>query len=232
MTTMAAKSEILVVEAEAPLRRLLRFAFEDAGYAVREAEDGHRGLVEAAHRHPAAIILDLDLPDMEGLDMLRRLREWCDLPVLALSAQADERSKIAGLDAGADDYVTKPFGAGELLARLRALLRRVHSTDRTGKVTFGAIEVDLVGRRVTKAGRTVKLTAREYALLRLLATHHDKVLTHRQILTELWGPKAERQTHYLRVFMMRLRRKIETDPDQPAHLQTQSGVGYRLATGP
>lgn len=227
----AAKPEILVIDDEAQIRRLLRFTLEDAGYRVREAESGHRGLVEAAHRHPDAIILDLGLPDVSGVDVLRRLREWTELPVLILSVLENESSKIAGLDAGADDYLTKPFGGGELLARLRALLRRVQAPDRTDRVSFGAIEVDLVGRRVLKSGQPVKLTAREYALLRLLVAHRDKVLTHRQILSELWGPRAERQTHYLRVFMMRLRQKLEADPDEPRHLQTESGIGYRLVTG-
>jgi len=230
MSGDTAGPEILVIDDEAQIRRLLRFTLEDAGYRVREAENGHRGLVEAAHRHPDAIILDLGLPDIGGVDVLRRLREWSELPVLILSVRDGESSKIAGLDAGADDYLTKPFGGGELLARMRALLRRVQNPDHTDRLSFGAIEIDVVGRRVLKSGQPVKLTGREYALLRLLATHHDKVLTHRQILIELWGPKAERQTHYLRVFMMRLRQKLEANPDEPRHLLTESGIGYRLVS--
>ena len=232
MNGPSSQSEILVVDDEVQIRRLLRFTLEDAGYRVREAESGHRGLVEAAHRRPDAIILDLGLPDMTGVEVLGRLREWATLPVLVLSVFGEERSKVAALDAGADDYLTKPFGGAELLARLRALLRRVHAVEPSDRVSFGAIEVDLVGRRVTRAGQAVKLTAREYALLRLLVVHRDKVLTHRQILSDLWGPKAERQTHYLRVFMMRLRQKIEADPDNPRHLQTESGIGYRLVSEP
>lgn len=232
MKTPSGKAEILVVDDELQLRRLLRFTLEDAGYDVREADAGHRALVEVAHRRPDAVILDLGLPDMSGVEVLKRLREWTALPVLILSVLDDEGSKIAGLDAGADDYLAKPFGGGELLARLRALLRRIQSAESVDRIRFGAIEVDLVARRVTKAGQPVKLTAREYALLRMLVVHRDKVLTHRQILSELWGPKAENQTHYLRVFMMRLRQKIEADPDDPRHLQTESGIGYRLVSEP
>jgi len=224
------KPEILIVDDENQIRRLLRFTLEDAGYVVREADSGHRGLVEIAHRNPDAVILDLGLPDMPGVEVLARMREWTATPVLILSVFGQEDTKIAGLDAGADDYLTKPFGGGELLARLRALLRRVRAAEPAGAARFGLVEVDLVRRRVTRAGRIVKLTAREYAVLRLLVSHRDKVLTHRQILRELWGPKAETQTHYLRVFMMRLRRKLEDDPDAPKYLQTESGIGYRLVS--
>ena len=183
-----------------------------------------------AHRLPDAIILDLGLPDLPGVEVLKLLREWSPLPVLILSVFGEEGSKVAGLDAGADDYLTKPFGGAELLARLRALLRRVKPAEPASAVRFGAIEVDLVLRRVTKSGQPVKLTAREYDLLRLLVTHRDKVLTHRHILKELWGPKMEAQTHYLRVFMMRLRQKLEDEPDAPKYLQTESGIGYRLVS--
>lgn len=227
-----ANSDILIIDDERQIRRLLRFTLEDAGYAVRETETGHRGLVEAAHRQPAAIILDLGLPDLDGVEVLRRLREWSNLPVLILSVLGHEDGKVAALDAGADDYLTKPFGGAELLARMRALLRRAQVAPLPEVVKFGAIEVDLVGRRVLRGGQPLKLTAREYALLRLLVAHRDKVLTHRQILRELWGPKAEGQTHYLRVFMMRLRQKLEADPDDPKHLQTESGIGYRFVSEP
>jgi two-component system, OmpR family, KDP operon response regulator KdpE len=230
MRDETARPDVLVIDDENQIRRLLRFTLEDAGYSVREADTGHRGLVEAAHRQPDAIILDLGLPDVPGLDVLRRLREWTAVPVLILSVFGNEGNKIEGLDAGADDYLTKPFGGGELLARLRALLRRVKSTEPMSTVKFGAIEINLVKRRVLKGGELVKLTAREYALLRLLASNPDKVLTHSQILAEIWGPMAKDQTHYLRVFMMRLRRKLEDDPDAPKHLQTESGIGYRLIT--
>lgn len=228
MTPEPAKPEVLVVDDESQIRRLLRFTLEDAGYIVREAETGHAGLVAAAHAPPDAMILDLGLPDLPGVEVLKRLREWSPLPVLILSVFGQEGSKVAALDAGADDYLTKPFGGAELLARLRALLRRVKPAEPAGAVRFGTVEVDLVHRRVTKDGQPVKLTVKEYALLRLLVAHSDKVLTHRQILNELWGQKMEGQTHYLRVFMMRLRRKLEDEPDAPKHFQTESGIGYRL----
>lgn len=230
MKSPAGKPEILVIDDEKQIRHLLRFTLEDAGYAVREAVDGHSGLVEAAHHVPEMIILDLGLPDLPGLDVLRRLREWTEIPVLILSVFAHEDRKIAGLDAGADDYLTKPFGGGELLARVRVLLRRSKPADLPNPVRFGSVEVDSVYRRVRKAGESVKLTAREYGLLHLLAANRDKVLTHRHILHEVWGPKAENQTHYLRVFMMRLRRKLEDDADSPKYLLTESGIGYRLVT--
>lgn len=223
---------LLIVDDESQIRRLLRFTLEDAGYAVREADSGRPALVDAAHHHPDAIILDIGLPDMSGIEVLKRLREWSETPVLVLSVFGQEDSKIAALDAGADDYLTKPFGGRELLARLRALLRRIKPADGPATVKFGAVEINLTDRRVTKHGETVKLSAKEYALLRLLATHRDKVLTHHQILTELWGPEAVGQTHYLRVFMMRLRRKIEDEPDSPRHLLTESSIGYRLVSEP
>ena len=221
---------VLVVEHELPIRRLLRFTLSEAGYAVDEAEDGKGGLLQAAQGRPDAILLDLELAEVRGLEVLKRLREWCSAPVLMLSEQCAEGIKIACLDAGADDFLTKPFGSGELLARLRALLRRTRPAEDASIARFGLVEVDLARRRVTKAGQIVRLTVKEYALLRLLLTHRDHVLTHRQILSELWGPKAEAQTHYLRVFMMRLRRKLENEPDAPAYLQTEPGVGYRIVT--
>lgn len=169
---------------------------------------------------------------MRASHVLKRLREWSQTPVLVLSVFGEENRKIEALDAGADDYLIKPFGGGELLARLRALLRRTKPNEAPSIIRFGTVEVDLTDRRVTKDGETVKLSAKEYALLRLLVTHRDKVLTHRQILSEIWGPEAEGQTHYLRVFMMRLRRKIEDEPDSPRHLQTESSIGYRLVSDP
>ncbi len=226
----AAKPKVLVVDDEMQIRRLLCFTLEYAGYEVCEADTGHAGLAEVVHSHPDAIILDLGLPDMNGVEVLKRLREWSTTPVLILSVFGQEGSKIAGLDAGADDYLTKPFAGGELLARLRALLRRTKPAEVGSVIQFGAIVMDLERRRVTKGGQVVKLTAKEYALLRLLVSHRDKVLTHRQILNDLWGPKAERQTHYLRVFMMRLRRKLEEEPDAPKYFQTESGIGYRLVS--
>jgi two-component system, OmpR family, KDP operon response regulator KdpE len=228
MSTDAAKLEVLVIDDEVQIRRLLRFTLEEADYAMSEAATGQDGLSAAARIRPGAIILDLGLPDMPGLDVLKRLREWNPVPVLILSVFGQEVSKIAALDAGADDYLTKPFGSGELLARLRVMLRRVKATEDAAPVQFGPIEVDLARRMVTKDKQPVKLTVREYALLRLLVVHRGKVLTHRQILSELWGNKAEGQTHYLRIYMMRLRQKLENDPDAPRYLNTESGVGYRL----
>ena len=231
MNNPAAKPEVLVIDDEVQLRRLLRFTLEDAGYAVREAPTGHAGLVAAAHRQPDAIVLDLGLPDLPGIEVLKRLREWTGLPVLILSVLGEEEKKVAALDAGADDYLTKPFGGAELLARLRAMLRRIRPAESASTVTFGPIEVDLVRRTIKKAGVPLRLTAKEYALFHLLVTHRGRVLTHRQILREVWGPQLEGQTHYLRVFMMRLRRKIEADADAPQYLQTESGIGYRLVAG-
>ncbi|AHF89215.1 Fis family transcriptional regulator [Opitutaceae bacterium TAV5] len=232
MNEQPSPSSVLIIDDETQIRRLLRFTLEDAGYAVSEAEAGRPGLVEAAHHPPDVIVLDLGLPDMSGIDVLRRLREWSQTPVLVLSVFGEESRKIEALDAGADDYLIKPFGGGELLARLRALLRRTRPSEAPSVIRFGTVEIDLTDRRVTKDGETVKLSAKEYALLRLLATHRDKVLTHRQILADVWGPEAEGQTHYLRVFMMRLRKKIEDEPDSPRHLQTESSIGYRLVSDP
>lgn len=231
-TARPGKPTLLVIDDEVQIRRLLRFTLEDAGYLVREADTGHHGLVEAAHHHPDAVLLDLGLPDLHGTEVLKRLREWSSAPVLVLSVLGEEENKIAALDAGADDYLTKPFGGGELLARLRALLRRIKVDEPAAIARFGPFEVHLVDRKVLKNGAFVKLTAKEYALFHLFVTHRDKVLTHSQILGELWGPESLSQTHYLRIFMMRLRRKLEDEPDTPRYLQTESTVGYRLVTDP
>ena len=212
MSADAAKPEVLVIDDEVQIRRLLRFTLEEAEYAMLEAATGQEGLSAAALHRPSAVILDLGLPDIPGLEVLKRLREWNPVPVLILSVFGQENSKIAALDAGADDYLTKPFGSGELLARLRVLLRRVKSPEDATIVQFGPIEVDLARRMVTKDRQPVKLTVREYALLRLLVLHRGKVLTHRQILSELWGANAEGQTHYLRIYMMRLRQEAGERP--------------------
>jgi two-component system KDP operon response regulator KdpE len=202
---------------------------EAAGYRVREAETGSHGLQEVAASAPDGIILDLGLPDIDGVEVMRRLREWTTLPVLVLSVRETEQDKIAALDAGADDYLTKPFGSGELLARLRAILRRAGAADPEPAILrFGDVELDRSSRLVRRAGAEVHLTAKEYALFSLLAQHRGKVVTHRQILRELWGPNAEDNTHYLRVHMTHLRQKLEASPNQPRHLRTESGIGYRL----
>ena len=229
MTAGAAKPDLLIVDDEVQIRRLLRLTLEAAGYRVREAETGALGLNEAAVQRPDAIVLDLSLPDLGGLEVLRRLREWSQIPVLILSVRGGEADKIAALDAGADDYLTKPFGGGELLARVRVLLRRAQPADELSIVRFGDVEVDFAKRTVSKAGAELHLTVKEYALLRLLLLHRGKVVTHRQLLRDVWGPGHEEDTHYLRVHMANLRKKIEPSADRPSFLRTESGIGYRFA---
>lgn len=219
---------LLVIDDERPLRRLLRVTLEGGGYRVREAEDGHLGLQEIAAAAPDAVILDLGLPGLDGLQVLAQLREWTQLPVLVLSVRETEDDKITALDAGADDYLTKPFGGRELLARVRAILRRTQTTAEPAIVRIGDLEIDRATRVVRRASTEVHLTAKEYALLALLVQHRGKVVTHRQILRELWGPNTEENTHYLRVHMAHLRQKLEATPNQPRHLKTESGIGYRL----
>jgi two-component system KDP operon response regulator KdpE len=224
----AAKLTVLVIDDEVQIRRLLRITLEATGITVLEADTGRMGLEEAARCHPDAIILDLGLPDLSGLQVLKQLREWTKVPVLVLTVLAAESDKVAALDAGADDYLTKPFGSAEIAARLRAILRRVVDESEPASITFGDIEVNLAARTVKKAGAEVRLTAKEYAMLRLLVIHRGKVVTHGQMLRELWGPKAEENTHYLRVHMTHIRQKLETEPHKPRHLRTESGIGYRL----
>lgn len=219
---------LLVIDDEVQIRRLLRVTLESDRYRVREAETGQLGLQEIAHQAPDGVILDLGLPDLEGTEVIRRLREWSRVPVLVLSVREGEDDKIAALDAGADDYLTKPFSGRELLARVRAILRRTQTTSEPAIVRIGEVEIDQAARIVRRAGAEVRLTAKEYAFLRLLVQHRGKVVTHRQILRELWGPGSEENTHYLRVHMAHLRQKLEADPHAPAHLKTESGIGYRL----
>jgi two-component system KDP operon response regulator KdpE len=226
--TSVPSQEILVVDDEVQLRRLLRLTLEAAGYRVRESDTGHGGLDEIVRRAPDALVLDLGLPDLSGLDVLRQLRQWSRLPVLVLTVLAAENDKVAALDAGADDYLTKPFGSAELAARLRAILRRAPGEAELATIALGELLIDFSARVVRRAGAEVKLTPKEYALLRLLVLHRGKVLTHQQILRELWGPKSTEQTHYLRVHMAHLRQKLEKDPHHPRHLRTESGIGYRL----
>jgi two-component system KDP operon response regulator KdpE len=224
----AAAPEILVIDDEVQIRRLLRVTLEGAGYRIRESDTGQAGLAEAAHRRPAAVILDLGLPDRPGQQVLAALRAWSTVPVLILSVRGEDAAKIAALDAGADDYLTKPFSGGELLARLRVMLRRAEPSDDLKVVRFGAVEVDLMTRVTRRDGQEVKLTTKEQALLRLLVLNAGKVVTHRLILREVWGPHAEEQTQYLRVYVARLREKLERTPNRPVHLKTESGIGYRL----
>jgi two-component system KDP operon response regulator KdpE len=219
---------VLVIDDERQIRRLLRVTLEGGGYAVREAENGQLGLQEIAHQAPDAVIVDLGLPDLGGTEVVRRLREWSHVPVLVLSVRAGENDKIEALDAGADDYLTKPFSGRELLARLRAVMRRTPDSAEPAIVAFGEIEVDQSARKVRRRGADVHLTGKEYALLRLLVQHRGRVVTHRQLLRDLWGPTAEESTHYLRVHMAHLRQKLEIDPHVPRHLRTEAGIGYRL----
>jgi two-component system KDP operon response regulator KdpE len=224
-------STALVIDDEVQLRRLLRITLESNSYKVFEADTGQQGLVEAASRRPDIVLLDLGLPDIGGVEVLKRLREWSRVPVIVLSVRDREEDKIAALDHGADDYITKPFSTGELLARLRVAQRHAQPGEQEPLFRAGDLEVDLVARRVTLRGRDVKLTAIEYALLRLFVTHAGKVLTHKQILREVWGPNSLEQTHYLRVYMAHLREKLEPDAARPKLFITEPGIGYRFAAG-
>lgn len=222
------KPAAVIIDDEVQIRRLLRVALEAENYDVHEAETGQQGLVEIANRRPAIILLDLGLPDMEGLEVLKRLREWSEAPVLILSVRDDEAGKIAALDAGAEDYVTKPFSTQELLARLRAAQRKTRPEEEVSIFKSGDLIVDLTARIVTRGGREIKLTATEYALLRLFVRHPGRVLTHRYILREIWGPKSEEHRQYLRVYITHLRQKIEADPTTPCLIKTEPGIGYRF----
>ena len=218
----------LIVDDEPQIRRLLTVALEANGYRVIAAERGQEGLVLAAQHRPDIILLDLGLPDLDGQSVLQRLREWCATPVIILTVQDAQAEKVAALDKGADDYVTKPFHTGELLARMRAALR--HSQGQGADAVFrsGNLEVDLAARIVRRQGQEVRLTPTEYALLRLFVTHAGKVLTHRQLLTGVWGPNVAGDTHFLRVHIAHLRDKIENDSNRPELIITEPGVGYRL----
>ncbi|HVC12121.1 MAG TPA: response regulator [Burkholderiales bacterium] len=222
---------VLVIEDEPQMRRFLRAALDAEGFAIEEAASGREGLTMAANRRPEALILDLGLPDLDGVEVIRRLREWSALPVIVLSARAQEGAKVAALDAGADDYVVKPFGVGELVARLRVALRHAaRSAQPEAGVLFeaGDIKVDFAARCVTRSGAEVHLTPTEYRLLAELVKHAGKVLTQRHLLREVWGAAYLERPHYLRVHMANLRQKLEHNPAQPRHLRTEIGVGYRF----
>jgi two-component system KDP operon response regulator KdpE len=225
------KPVALIIDDEVQMRRLLRVVLEGENYQAHEAETGQQGLMEIASRRPAIILLDLGLPDMEGLEVLKRLREWSEAPVLVLSVRDDEAEKVAALDAGAEDYVTKPFSTPELLARVRAAQRKTRPAEEVSVFKHGDLIVDLTAHVVTRAGHEVKLTATEYALLRLFVRHPGRILTHRHILREIWGPKSEEHRQYLRVYVTHLRQKIEPDSTKPRLIKTEPGIGYRFESG-
>lgn len=220
----------LLVEDEPQIRRFVRAALEAEGWQIFEAETMKRGLIEAGTRKPNLVILDLGLPDGDGVEFIRDVREWSLVPIIVLSARVHEADKINALDAGADDYLTKPFGAGELLARVRATLRRQRqpAVDDAGVIQFGDVTVDLTERLVAKSGQIVHLTPTEYRLLTALLKNAGRVVTNPQLLREVWGPSHSENGHYLRVYMGHLRQKLEDDPAQPKYLQTETAVGYRL----
>jgi len=223
---------ILIVEDEPQIRHFLRTTLTAEGYRVIEAETGQRGVTEAATHKPDLVMVDLGMPDIDGVEVVKRIRAWSTLPILILSARSAEADKVAALDAGADDYVTKPFGVGELTARLRVALRhaaRGAKQDASASLRFGDIEVDLERRLVRADGRDIHLTPIEFRLLGCLAKHGGMVLTHRHLLREVWGPSYVEQAHYLRIYMKQLRHKLEPDPARPRYLLTETGVGYRLA---
>lgn len=221
---------ILIIEDEQPIRRFLRASLLNEGYRVTEAPSGMQGLQMATAQPPDLVILDLGLPDLDGQDVLQRLREWCTAPIIVLSARDQEPQKIKALDHGADDYVTKPFGTGELLARMRTALRHAHRTSpEETSVTIGDLRVDLAARVVKRGDEMVHLTPIEYKLLVTMIKQAGKVLTHRFLLREVWGPQDSQENHYLRVFVASLRRKLEDDPTRPRYIITEQGVGYRFA---
>jgi len=228
----------ILIEDEPQIRRFVRAALEAEGWVVHEADTAKRGLLDAGTRKPDLLVVDLGLPDGDGLDLIRDVRGWSNVPIVVLSARADETDKIAALDAGADDYLTKPFGVGELLARVRANLRRPRggagessaqvSNEADPLFRFGEVEVDRQARLVRRSGNEVHLTPIEYRLLTVLIANAGRVMTHRQLLKEVWGPAHAEQSHYLRIYMGHLRQKLERDPAQPEHLLTETAVGYRL----
>ena len=222
---------VVLIEDEPQIRRFLRATLTGHGYRLFEATSGADGVVEVGSRQPDVVIVDLGLPDMDGLDVIRRIREWTATPIIVLSARGQERDKVEALEAGADDYVSKPFGVGELVARMRVAWRHAAGAHGADEPLFsvGELKIDLAHRRVSVGGRDVHLTPHEYRLLTTLAHHAGKVLTHQQLLKDVWGPPYVEQAHYLRVYMAQLRRKLESDAARPRYLLTEPGVGYRLA---
>lgn len=226
-------ARILIVEDDPGIRRFVRQALEEEGHQVFDTDRLQRGLIEAGTRKPDLVVLDLGLPDGDGIDLIRDLRGWSRMPVIVLSARVGDTDKIEALDAGADDYLVKPFSVGELMARVRVALRRMaRSAEAAAPLRFGDCQLDLARRLVTRSGEPVHLTPVEYRLLAQLAAHEGQVLTHRQLLREVWGPNSVEHGHYLRIYMGHLRRKLETDPARPQHLLTETGVGYRFIVDP
>ncbi len=230
MNATDTSGKVLVVEDEAEIRRFIRLSLQAESLEVAEADGVQRGLIEAGTRRPDLVVLDLGLPDGDGIDFIRGLRAWSAIPIIVLSARTTETDKIAALDAGADDYLVKPFGTGELLARVRAQLRRHPraNAEVASVLEFGDVRIDLVQRKVERAGAPLHLTPIEYRLLTHLASHPNRVLTHPQLLRAVWGPSHSGDTHYVRIYMGHLRAKLEADPSQPQHLITELGVGYRF----
>jgi len=229
------KPLILVIEDDPQIRRFLRATLAAEDYQFHEALTAAEGIAQAAARQPDLVLLDLGLPDRDGLDIIREIRSWSQMPIVVLSARGQEKDKIAALDLGADDYVAKPFAVGELLARIRAALRRAAPVAQDGADTtirFGNVEADFEKRQVTVGGQEVHLTPNEYKLLQVLIKHAGRVVTQRQLLNEVWGPQHTEQSQYLRVYVAQLRRKLEQDPARPRYLQTEPGVGYRLSFDP
>lgn len=226
---MTLEMNVLLIEDEPQIRRFVKPVLEAEGCRVFEAENGQRGLIEAGTRKPDLLIVDLGLPDMDGVELIRDFRSWSEAPILILSARSDEQDKIEALDAGADDYLTKPFGVGELAARVRALQRRrLKGQEASPKVAFGQVELDFSRRSVLREGQPVRLTPIEYRLLGVLVANAGKVMTHRSLMREVWGPNHGDSGHYLRIYMSHLRQKLELDPAQPVHFLTETGVGYRF----
>src|SRR5262249_28004148 len=222
------RATVLIIEDEPEIRRFLRSSLATEGYRVVESESGERGTTAAGSHKPDLAIVDLGLPDIDGVEVIRRIRSWSPMPIIVLSARSREQSKIEALDAGANDYVTKPFGVGELLARVRAALRHATRPAAGQPLVLGKVKIDFEKRRASREGTEIHLTPIEFRLLACLAKHLGMVLTHRQLLREVWGPPYVEHTHYLRVYMKQLREKLEADPVQPRHLLTETGIGYTL----
>jgi two-component system KDP operon response regulator KdpE len=226
---MNATGSVILMEDDAQIRNFVKEALEAEGWKVFEAANGERGLIEAGSRKPDLLVVDLGLPDMDGVDVIRDFRNWSTVPVLILSARSEEPEKILALDAGADDYLTKPFGIGELLARVRAVTRRrLQGTDASPQIHFSDVKVDLSRHSVIRGGQPVHLTPIEYRLLGVLLANAGKIMSHRRLMQEVWGPNHTESAHYLRIYMSHLRQKLEADPTQPVHLFTETGVGYRF----